>query len=101
MANNRLEVFQHNTKSFRVTVSGLDVTGYTPYFTAKRNVDDASALIQLIGVVEDPSTLFFCLGSNDTSVAVADYPYDVTVENDASIYTTTKDILSILNGVRY
>ena len=101
MGINKIEVYQNNTKSFWVTVSGMDVTGYTPYFTAKRSIADASALIELNGTVEDPSTLFFCLGSNDTSVAVADYPYDVTVENDASIYTVTKDILSILNGVRY
>jgi len=101
MGINKIEAYQNNTKSFWVTVSGLDVTGYNSYFTAKRNIADASALIELNGTVEDPSTLFFCLGSNDTSVAVADYPYDITLEKDASIFTIVKDILSIINGVRY
>ena len=101
MGINKIEVYQNNTKPFWVTVSELDVTGYTPYFTAKRSIADASALIELIGTVEDPSTLFFCLDSSDTSIAAGEYPYDVTVENDASIYTITKDILGIFNGVRW
>jgi hypothetical protein len=101
MGINKIEAYQNNTKPFWVTVSGLDVTGYTPYFTAKKSISDASALIELIGTVEDSSTLFFCLDSTDTSIAAGEYPYDVTVENDASIYTVTKDILGIFNGVRW
>ena len=101
MGINNIEVYQNNTKSFWVTVSGLDVTGYTPYFTAKRSIADASALIELNGTVEDPSTLFFCIPSKDSSIAVADYPSDITVEKDSSIYTVTKCILRILDGVRY
>jgi len=101
MGINKVEVYQNNTKPFWVTVSELDVTGYTPYFTAKRSIADASALIELNGTVEDPSTLFFCISSTDSSVATGDYPYDITLEKDASIFTIVKDILSIINGVRY
>lgn len=101
MGINKIEVYQNNTKPFWVNVSGIDVSGYTPYFTAKKNIADVSALIELIGTVEDPSTLFFCLDSSDTSIVTGEYPYDVTVENDTSIYTVFKDILCIQNGVRY
>lgn len=101
MGINKIEAYQNNTKPFWINVLGLDVSGYIPYFTAKRSIVDASALIELTGTIMDPSTIFFCLGSTDTSISTGDYPYDVTIENDASIYTVTKDILSILNGVRY
>ena len=97
---NKIECYQHNTKTFTCS-SPIDATGYTPYFTAKRSIADASALIELNGTVEDPSTLFFCISSTDSSVATGDYPYDITLEKDASIFTIVKDILSIINGVRY
>ena len=97
---NKIECYQNNTKTFTCT-SPIDATGYTPYFTAKRNIADASALIELNGTVEDPSTLFFCLDSTDTSIAAGEYPYSIEIEKDASIFTIVKDILSILNGVRY
>ena len=98
---NKIEVYQNNTKSITCTVSGFDVTGYTPYFTVKRNISDSSALISNIGIVADPSTLSFWVSSTDSSLTSGDYPYDVTVEKDASIYTIIKDTLNIKNGVRY
>lgn len=37
MADNKIRVYQNNNKTVICTVSGLDITGYTPYLTAKKN----------------------------------------------------------------
>jgi hypothetical protein len=97
---NKIECYQNNTKDFTCT-SPIDATGYTPYFTAKNSISDTDYIINKSGSVTDPSTLYFCLSSMDTSLAAGDYPYDITIEADTSIYTLVKDILSIINGVRY
>lgn len=97
---NKIDVYQNNTKPF-TCISPITATGYTPYFTVKKNISDSSTLISKTGSVTDPSTLFFCISSTDSSLAVGDYPYDITLENDASIFTIVKDIFTILEGVRY
>ncbi len=37
MADNKIRVYQNNNKTVICTVSNLDITGYTPYLTAKKN----------------------------------------------------------------
>lgn len=98
--SNKILCYQNNTKPF-TCISPINATGYTPYFTVKRNITDVSTLISKTGSVTDSSTLFFCVSSTDSSLTVGDYPYDITIENDASIYTIVKDIFSIIEGVRY
>lgn len=98
--SNKISVYQNNTFPFTCT-SPINATGYTPYFTVKRNISDPSTLIDLTGVVSDSSTLLFIGSSTDSSLAAGDYPYDVTIEKDASIYTLVKDVFEVLNGVRY
>jgi len=97
---NKIVCYQNNTLPFTCR-SPINATGYTPYFTAKKNTSDASALISKTGTVTDSSTLFFCISSIDSSLVVGDYPYDITIERDASIFTIVKDIFSIVDGVRY
>ncbi len=97
---NKLNVYQNNTFPFTCT-SPINATGFTPYFTVKKNLSDVSTLISSIGTVSDSSTLYFNLSSVDTSIEAGDYPYDITIESDASIYTLVKDIMTIMNGVRY
>ena len=97
---NKIEIYQNNNKTISCVVSGLDVTGYTPYFTAKENTTSTS-VISSTGTISDASTLLFNLSSTDTSVAAANYVYDITVEVDTSIYTVVKDMLIVLDGCRY
>lgn len=95
-----ISVYQHNTFSFTCS-SPIDATGYTPYFTVKRSISDTIPIIDNEGTVTDPSTLYFTGSSTDSSLASGDYPYDITMEADASIYTINKGIFRILDGVRY
>ena len=97
---NKLECYQNNTLTFTCSTP-IDATGFTPYLTVKKNISDPSALIEVIGEVSDSSTLFFTVPSTDTSLIAGDYPFDITLENDASIYTIVKDIFRIFDGVRY
>ena len=103
MATNKIEIFQHNTLTFDVSVYNFpDASGYTPYFTIKKKATDASAAKTITGTVKDASgTLRFNFTSTDTSLAAGDYVYDINLEKDASIYTLVKDRISIIDGVRY
>src|SRR5574343_205507 len=97
---NKIEIYQRNTKTLTCLVSGLSITGYTPYLTVKRT-SDSSTMLSKTGSVLDASTAVFYLTSTDTSISFGNYVYDITVEKDSSIYTVVKDTFSILDGVRY
>ena len=99
--NNRLEIYQNNTKEIVVAVIGLsDLTPYTPYLSVKRKATDASTILFKQGVVSDPSGTFtFSLTATDTSLAARDYVYDVVAEGNGNHITLAKDVLSILEGV--
>jgi hypothetical protein len=103
MANNKIEIFQHNTKNIACVVIGIaDVSGYTPYFTAKSKTSDTLAILTKTGVVTDASgSLAFVLSATDTSIVSGDYVYDITIEKGATIYTVVKDRLSVIDGVKY
>jgi len=99
-SSNSIEVYQNNTKSLTCIVYGLDVTGFTPYLTVK-NLKDASILINKTGTVIDSSVAVFNLSSIDTSLEPGNYIYDITFEQDSSIYTVVKDSFIVIDGVRY
>ena len=101
MADNRIEIYQKNCNTITLTVSGFDITGYTPYFTVKKKISSSTIDISSLGTVTDPSTAVFNLSSTDCSVDAGLYVYDATIEADNSIYTVVKDSLEILDGVRY
>jgi len=103
MATNKIEIYQNNSRTIGCYIyGGLDLSSFTPYLTVKRSISDASPIIEKIGMVTDPSTtVTFDLTPADTSLAFGDYPYDITIENETNIYTVVKDILSIINGVKY
>lgn len=98
--SNKIEIYQNNTKIINCAISGLNITGYTPYLTVKKNTS-SSPVLSSIGAVKDPSTASFYLSSIDTSIASGDYIYDIVIAADASIYTVTKDSFTILDGVKY
>ena len=104
---NKIEIFQNNTLTVTCNVLGVNVTGFTPIFTVKKNISDTSTLIERTGTIVDPSTISFHITSSDTSLATVAYPYDITIEKvDSStgeliIHTIIKDIFEVKNGVRY
>jgi len=101
--NNHIEIYQKNTKNLTVYVGGIpDLNLYTPYLTVKRRTTDVSALLSKTGIVSDPSTTYvFSLTTTDTSIAVGDYVYDLTLENSTNVITIIRDKISILDSVRY
>lgn len=98
--SNLIEVYQNNTKTISCVISGLSLTGYTPYLTVKSSSSPV-ALISKTGTVTDASTAVFNLSSIDTSIAAGNYNYDITFIADASIYTVVMDTFSIKNGVKF
>lgn len=80
----------------------LDVSGFTPYLTVKRKINDTDAVLSKIGTVIDASgTLLFELTPIDTSMNYGEYVYDITIEKDTRIYTVIKNTFVVDNGVRY
>lgn len=100
MTTNKIEIYQNNTKTINCIVTGLSLTGYTPYLTVKKSPDSTVSLSKT-GVIQDPSTATFYISSSDSSLAVGDYVYDIVVSADVSIYTVTKDAFIVLNGVKF
>jgi hypothetical protein len=101
--NNKIELFQHNTKSIACVVIGVaDVSGFIPYLTVKRKATDDAPVLSNTGVVTDASgSLAFTLSATDTSISPGDYVYDVTIEKTPNVYTIIKDRFTILDGVKY
>ena len=100
---NKIEVFQNNSKTIACYIyGGLNLSTYTPYLTVKRKATDTTTILEKTGLVTDPSTtVTFDLAPADTSIVAGDYVYDITIENDSSIYTVVKDTFTILEGVKY
>ena len=103
MANNKIEVYQNNTKTIACYIyGGLNLSTYTPYLTVKRKATDTTTILEKTGLVTDPSTtVTFDLTSVDTSIAFGDYVYDITIEDGTNVHTVVKDVFTILDGVRY
>lgn len=99
--NNKIEVYPQNTKTIICSVTGMSMTGYTPYLTIKKKTTDIDTILTNIGIVTDSSTLTFVLSSTDTSMNYGDYVYDITIEQDVSKYTIAKDKFVVIDGVRY
>lgn len=95
--NNKLEIYQNNTKEIFVGVVGLsDLTPYTPYLTVKSKSSDETPILQKTGIVSDPSGTFtFSLSEIDTSLAPKDYVYDVTIIGNGNKITIAMDTFTI------
>jgi hypothetical protein len=100
--DNKIKLFEKNSRNIVVYVNGFsDLTVYTPYLTVKKKPSDASTLIAKTGLVSDPSSSYiFSLTPADTSLALGDYCYDITLENGTDRYTLLKDKFSILGTVK-
>jgi len=100
--NNHIEVFEKNTRVIAVYVCGLpDLSLFTPYLTVKKRASDSIALLSKTGLCSDPSTTYtFTLTPTDTSLAVGDYTYDITLDGSSGTYTIVKDRFSILDSVK-
>jgi len=103
MATNRIEIYQHNTRSIGCVIGGgpADLSTYIPYFTVKSRASGSTSIITSTGSVTDASTLSFSLSSTDTSVDPGNYVYDITIENGTTIYTVVKDSFIVLEAVKY
>lgn len=101
IVNNKIEVYPKNTTAISCSVSGLSMTGYTPYMTVKKKTTDTDVILNKTGVVRDSSTLAFNLSSSDNNISAGDYVYDITVIADSSIYTVVKDKFIVIDGVKY
>ena len=102
MGSNKLEIYQKNTYTRYLQVDGLDLTGYDAYLTVKRNTRDTNYLIDVSLSVVDASTLLINISSDDvSSLSSGEYIYDITAIKDNSIYTISKDVFTIFEGVRY
>lgn len=102
MANNKIEIYQNNTYTRYLQVEGLDITGYDVFLSAKRNLSDVSLVLDISLAVIDASTVFINIPSNDvSSLSRGEYIYDITAIKDNSIHTITKDVFTILDGVRW
>ena len=100
---NHIEIFEKNTQTIAVYVSGLsDLSLYTPHLTVKRKASDSSTLLEKTGIVSDPSTTYvFNLDTVDTSIAPGDYCYDVVLQSETlGNHTVVKDTFSVLDGVK-
>lgn len=99
--DNHIKIYQKNTKSIAVLVSGIsDLTAYTPYLSVKRKATDASTVLFKAGTVTDPSTTFtFSLTSIDTSLSVQDFVYDVTITGNGNKITIVRDRFTIMETV--
>ena len=100
--DNRIEIFEKNTRNIVVYVNGFsDLTVYTPYLTVKKKPADTSTYISKVGIVSDPSSSYtFSLTTADTSIAIGDYVYDITLESPTDRFTILKDRLTILDSVK-
>lgn len=102
MGANKIDIYQNNTCTKYLQVDGLSLTGYDAYLTVKRNTSDTSYLLDVSLAVVDASTLLINISSTDVSTLTSgEYIYDITAIKDNSIFTITKDIFAILDGVRY
>ena len=100
--NNKIEIFEKNTQNIAVYVGGItDLGMYVPYLTVKKKTSDAVPILSKAGIVSDPSTTYmFELTSEDTSINVGDYVYDITLEQGTIKHTIIKDVFSIIDTVR-
>lgn len=100
---NKIEIYHKNARTIAVYVEGLaDLSLYTPHLTVKKRIKDSSPILDVTGLVSDPSTTYvFNLTPQDTSIALGDYWYDVTLTSPAlGNHTVIKDVFSVLGGVR-
>lgn len=98
--NNRIEVYQQNSKLIVCDVSGLvDLNGYTGTLTVKEDVD-GNIVISNTGSINDLS-ISFDLSYTDTSIAAKDYIYDVVIESSTNHYTVVQDEFIVLDSVKY
>jgi len=99
--DNHISIYQKNTKTIAILVNGIsDLSPYVPYLSVKKKVTDASTVLFKSGTVSDPSTTFaFALTTTDTSLAVLDYVYDVTIVGNSNVITLVRDRFTIMENV--
>lgn len=95
-----LEIFQGDTKTYRITVTdgsvAIDITGYTVYFSVKQN--NTGIIEKVVTSLADPENGIadIVLSSTDTDIEVGQYDYDIRLKDDSdNVYTLSKGILTI------
>lgn len=109
---NELEIYRGDDHSFTINVtdsagSAIDITGYTFYFTLKRDetddLADSEALIsKTITTHSDPTNgvTTISLSDSDTNIPPAVYFYDFQMKDSSgNIYTIVRSTLTIKSDV--
>lgn len=102
-----LFIIRQDTASITLTLSGIDLTGATVFFTAKPTIsnsaDDSDATIEkTVTSHSDPENgeTVIELTSSDTDVTPGKYYYDIQIKNaDGSIVSIPVRILQIFGDI--
>lgn len=99
-----LETFAHIDDSYQFTIKNngvaVDITGWTIYFSVKRNRADTTKLIaKTITSFTDPTNgiMLVTIDKADTTTMSGDYFYDFKVDNtagDRKIYSEGKFVVN-------
>ena len=94
-----ISIYRANSKTIYVTVSGLNLSGYTATLTAKSDFGETSSITKA-GVI-DEAVITFSLVSDDTDVTEGSYVYDIVVTKDDDAVTLVQSTLTIKQSVTY
>lgn len=105
--NNEIRLTQGDCEDIFCSVNGnifpgqpIDVSGWTPYLTVKKNRNDASTLLSMTGLVLDASGTLFFPQVDVSGWIPATNLYDIVIEKDPYRLTIVSDNFRILDGVR-
>lgn len=107
--NNRLEIYQQNSKTIFVAVYDssnalMDLSGWSGAFYAKKYPDTPGSTVDVsVGhaTVDSSGVVTFNLGTTDTSLAKGDYIYEVIVEKSGYRISVVQDKLTIVDSIKY
>jgi len=98
--NNKIELYQQNSKIIVCDVSGLvDLDGYESTLTVKATLD-GTIVIENTGTI-DTLRITHTLSFTDTSIAAKDYLYDITIASAGNKYTVVQDYFTVIDSVKF
>ena len=99
--SNNIEIYQNNSKTIIVTISGLtSLSGYTCVLSVREKLGLGAVVIQSTGVTIDLVSTFELLPA-DTNIDTGAYQYDVVVYSSTNNYTAIQAQLTIKDSVLY
>jgi len=105
--DNDVVMYKGNSDTVAVVMSGLGAySGYTPYFTMRKTINDTEKIIEKEGTISD-DTATFNFVPEDTDINPRQYVFDVTIEDGTNVYTIEIEdgrilgVLEIVDTIRY